>query len=132
MLKCTILSDCPYPGEQQVLIWGEARDLFAAASGFRCAATQAEHGQGDWLPANINLIVGDPANGMVRNGDRLVWTITPSDALHFAVLIDVLAACEGAGHQYLDIDVIQGFGQGGKVSKDEYPPEFSSGHAVAS
>jgi len=68
---------------------------------------------------------------MVRNGDRLVWTIAPSDALHFAELIDVLAACEGAGHQYLDIDVPDGFGLEVKISKDEYPLEFSNVHAVA-
>jgi len=132
MLRCTILSDSPYPGEQQILIWGGANDLFAAASGFRYAAAQAEDGRGDWLPANISLIVREPANGMARNGDRLVWTITRSDALHFAELIDVLAVSEGPGHQYLDIDVLQGFGLRVKISKDEYPPEFSSGHAVAS
>ena len=131
MLKCTTLSGSLHPGEQQVLIWGEAHDLFAAASGFRYASAHTERGPDDWLPANLNLIVGEPANGMVRDGDRLVWTIAPSDALHFAELIDVLATCEGAGHQYLDINVKDGFGLEVKISKDEYPPEFSDEHAIA-
>jgi hypothetical protein len=125
MLRCAMLSDGSIGGEQQVLIWGDVQDLRVAADGFRDWASLPEIGEVAWLPGEIRLVAGKPAAGMAREGDRLIWTIAPSDALRFAELLHVLIDSETPGHQYLDIDVAEAFGIEVKVSKGEYLPTFA-------
>jgi hypothetical protein len=126
MLRSALL---PHPlsnEDEQVLLWGEIVDLMAMSEGLRARAAGVGHSSEGWLPQQIELIICEPAEGMSRDGDRLTWRIAPRDALHFAELIDVLAASDRAGHQYLDVDVASGFGIEVKISKGEYPETFQA------
>ncbi len=123
MLRSALLSN----GEdEQVLLFGKSADLIAMSEGLKAQAAGASRSTEGWLPQQIDLIICEPAEGMSRDGDRLTWRIAPRDALHFAELIDVLAASNRPGHQYLDVDVASGFGIEVKISKGEYPETFQA------
>ena len=111
-------------GEDQILIWGDIEDLRAAADGFRRWASQPLPGSVSGLPAEIRLVEGAPPNGMTRDGQRLAWSLSRSDAERFARLAEALANSGKPGHHYLDIDGPKSFGLTVKLSRGEYPPDF--------
>lgn len=124
MLKCVTIPDGVAEHEDLVLMHGDAEDLRAAADGFRRWASQPLPGSVSGLPAEIRLVEGAPPNGMTRDGERLAWSLSRSDAERFARLAEALANNDRPGHQYLDIDGAEGFGLTVKLSRGEYPPDF--------
>ena len=124
MIKCVTIPDGVAEREDLVLIFGDDEGLRAAADGFRRWASQPIPGAVEGLPTDIRFVEGSPPNGMTRDGERLVWSLSRSDAGRFAGLADALANSDRPGHQYLDIDGAEGFGLTVKLSRGEYPPDF--------